>query len=234
MTLQKISYLASAVLTLLHLKCETSTEMGDKGGNRSGSGRPKLSSLKDIPASRGKYQCPVCGTEKRSDKLQDHLQQLCHFDTDGKPIDSSFAQYSKLSSEARQHTDYCASKDIKKDELNQCWKRLSPSEHGSNPFEVMKKRHPSGQLCQSMNFATTSDNSSSRDQNAENIVSSASDIPDIPLMDHTNPPDSHPPNPGVSDALFPPNVEPPNEHHGAAATSATFEENQFSASGSGE
>ena len=74
---------------------------------------------------------------------------------------TSSTNYKTLSKEAKSHTDYCAIKAINKDELAKCWKRLSPSDHGLNPFERMQKRQPSEQLRQAMSFADPSENSSS-------------------------------------------------------------------------
>lgn len=100
--------------------------MAEKGGNRLGAGRPSQAfSTKDLPPSRSKFQCPVCGSEKRSDKMQQHLLQLCHFDNDGMPVKPDNPQYSSFTSEAKQHTDYCVAKELKKDSLLQSWKRLS-------------------------------------------------------------------------------------------------------------
>ena len=203
--------------------------MSNVGGSRPGSGSPSGSSLKVSPPSRNKYQCPVCGTEQRTDKLHLHLQRLCQFDSDGKPIDSSHEQYKTLSKEAKSHTDYCAIKAINKDELAKCWKRLSPSDHGLNPFERMQKRQPSEQLRQAMSFADPSENSSSHDPNNENIVPPTMDSSSIPDM---NRPDS--PVPPVTDAPLPPIIEPPDEHHvTAAAAAAPSNGDECIASGSG-
>ena len=94
------------------------------GGFRAGSGRPSSaasSSKKSPPPSRLSYQCPVCGSSKRSDKLKSHMIQLCHFDSDGKPMSIHDPRFKTLTREGREHTDYCRSKNITKDTLENSW-----------------------------------------------------------------------------------------------------------------
>ena len=123
------------------------------GGFRAGSGRPSSaasSSKKSPPPSRLSYQCPVCGSSKRSDKLKSHMIQLCHFDSDGKPMSIHDPRFKTLTREGREHTDYCRSKNITKDTLENSWKRLSPSSaeiHHDNPFLASKRKKPTEAIC---------------------------------------------------------------------------------------
>ena len=212
-------------------------EKGDKGGSRAGSGRPSFVS-KDISPSRSKYQCPVCGSEKRADKLQIHLQQLCIFDTDGNPLESSDEQYKTLSTEAKQHTEYCSRKGLKKDELAKCWKRLSPSNQGLNPFERAKKKQPSEPLRQAINF--TSEPNASTSENPPLIANSlipaddapnspATDAPNSPVIDFPNSPVTNDPNLPHAD---PP--DPPDGHDTDALAIPTMVGDQCATSGNGE
>ena len=178
------------------------------GGNRSGSGRP---SKNDTPPSRSKFLCPVCGSEKRNDKLQDHLQQLCHFDDEGKPLDSSDDRYKTLSKESKQHTDYCVQKGIKKDELVKSWKRLSPAEQNLNPFEQMRKRPPSQALRQAMTFSTSSE--------AAPLPSGSNDNnPQLANLEPAEP--ANPPLPTASTEPSPTSTVPPDPPDEPCASTA--------------
>lgn len=193
---------------------------GDKGGSRAGSGRPSSVSKDDSP-SRSKYLCPVCGTEKRTDKLLKHLYQLCIFDSDGKPLESNDERYITLSVEAKQHTEYCSRRGLKKDELPKCWKRLSPASQSLNPFERAKKKSPSEPLCQAMNFATDPNASTSESPpfNANSQIST-SDAPDppanatnYPINNAPNSPANDTPNSPANNAPNSPVIEDPNLPH---------------------
>ena len=120
---------------------------GDRhGGQRAGSGR---SSSASPSPSRLSYSCPVCGSSKRSDKLKAHLLQLVHFNNEGKPVSIYDSIYKTLSREAKEHTDYCRTKEITKMSLETFWKRLSPSEAEmySNPFLAAKRKKPTESIC---------------------------------------------------------------------------------------
>ena len=158
-------------------------------------GRPS-NVTKDPFPSRSNRQCPVCGSEKRYDKLQGHLVQLCHFDKDGNPILPDNSAYAILSKEAKQHTEYCVAKGIKKDTLHLSWKRLSPTDTRLNPFEAMKKRQrqPSQSLSQNLELIDNASSSSSEATESEATFP----MPDI---SQTLPP---PPPPPIALPLRPP------------------------------
>jgi hypothetical protein len=128
---------------------------GGHGGDRLGSGRPSAAfNTKDSPPSRQKFQCPICGTERRSDKLSVHMTQLCHFTKDGNPCNPDDESLKNLSKEAKQHTEYCFRKNITRDTLINSWKRLSPvGTEFLSPFQraMAAKKNPSSAVRQ-VNF----------------------------------------------------------------------------------
>ena len=59
---------------------------GSYGDKCSFAGRKAVAKTLKAYPSRQSYLCPICKTKKRSDKLNDHIAKLCHFDSFGNPV----------------------------------------------------------------------------------------------------------------------------------------------------
>jgi hypothetical protein len=105
-----------------------------KGGKRPFAGRVGFAfNTPENTPSRKKYKCPVCGTLKQSDKLHEHVTNLCRFETNGEPVRPNSNKFKDFSQEAQTHTKYCHEKNIKKATV-QSWKTAIP-ESADTGFE---------------------------------------------------------------------------------------------------
>ena len=106
-----------------------------RGGKRPFAGRIGFAYNKpECTPSRKKYKCPVCGTVKRSDKLHEHINNLCRFETNGRPVRLNSNEFKNFSQEAKAHIKYCHEKNITK-AIVESWKTLIP-ENLDDGFET--------------------------------------------------------------------------------------------------
>ena len=112
------------------------------GGKRS-RGRPGAVFSKSFTVSRQLYVCPICKTNKRSDKLAVHIKRLCHFDSTGNALYPGSEEFKKLQKEAKVHTRHCFENKIIK-RVTDTWKSLVPAaktedEEDTSLFKKRKK-----------------------------------------------------------------------------------------------
>lgn len=81
---------------------------------------------KKFTLSRQKFVCPICKTTKRSDKLSEHITNLCHFNDAEEAYPPWSSAFKHLSKEAKFHTQYCYDRKISK-KMSQKWKNEIPS-----------------------------------------------------------------------------------------------------------
>ena len=108
-----------------------------RGGKRQSSGRK---SLAFSPPSRQLFVCPICKAEKRSDHLNAHIQNLCHFKENGEAVDPVTIQFKKLNADAQKHTKYCFDNNVSKSTALK-WKNQKQTihEHSHNYFKKLKR-----------------------------------------------------------------------------------------------
>ena len=67
-------------------------------------GRTKTGTTKKNP--KPKVKCPVCGEEKRKDKMPAHLKKYIVWCTSGKIANKEHPDYASADQNAKEHTDY--------------------------------------------------------------------------------------------------------------------------------
>ena len=105
-----------ALNTFFNTYTESLTMSGSYGGKRPFSGRKAVAKKLKAYPSRQSYLCPVCKTKKRSDKLNDHISRLCHFDIHGHPIKPESDLFKTFTEEAKTHTLFCVQNNYKKND----------------------------------------------------------------------------------------------------------------------